>query len=88
MECGTVEVCSRQPQRFSANLARRLAVCAAHELKGIEIHIKHDVILKFLGHVLLQDAVPPFLKDLDQVKNQNAITENIKAGISTHLFGP
>jgi hypothetical protein len=45
------------------------------------------VILKFLGHSLVKDAIPPFLSDLRIVKQNQSFIDNMKFGIAAHLSG-
>lgn len=86
-ECVSLDKYGRQSQRFSASLSRKIALFCAEELKGVDVVIQQDVVVKFLSHPIMQDVIPPFLKNLEAVKHNHAIISNMKMGISAHLSG-
>jgi hypothetical protein len=72
-EVPSLEPCSfsdsvRLSQRLSAQISRKIALYTAQHLKGLDVHVQNDEILKFLGHSLVKDAIPPLLSDLRIVK--------------------
>jgi hypothetical protein len=77
----------RQAQRFSADIALKMARFTAEQLRGVDSVVQNEVVCKFLSHLIMREIVPPFLQDLGIVHQNHEVIRNMKAGISMHLAG-
>ena len=85
MPARSFDTAGRQAQRFSAEIALKMARFTTNQLRGIDSVVQNDVVCKFLSHPLMAEIVPPFLSDLGVVHQNQEVICNMKANISTHL---
>jgi hypothetical protein len=57
------------------------------QLKGQNPWYQQLVMDKFLCHPLVQDFVPPYFKNVTNLKHSQQILGNLKEGLITHLVG-
>jgi hypothetical protein len=72
----------------TAKIARKLATIALESIKDFEPSIQHDILEKFSNHSILQNVVPTYLTNVQSIKRNQEILNNMKYGITNHLVGP
>jgi hypothetical protein len=75
----------RQAQRFSADIALKMARFTAEQLRGVDSVVQNDVVCKFLSHPIMREIVSPFLQDLGAVHQNHEVIQNMTVGISMYL---
>jgi len=56
-------------------------------MKDLDFTTKHDVLEKFISHLLLNNMFFDYLVDLQRVKGNHEVLSNMKARITKHLVG-
>ncbi len=79
---------SRKTQKFSAHVARQLAMYTINQLKDARVEVQHDVFDKFIGHSIVKDVVLHYLVDSWVAKHKDDVLQNMKACINTRLACP
>jgi len=72
----------------TTNIAKNLATIALKLIKDFEPSIQHSVLEKFLNHYILQNVIHEYLTDVQSIKQNQEISNNMKFGITSHLVGP
>jgi len=60
---------------------------AAKKMRNHDTEVHHLMIMKILGQPVLRQMVPPFLRDLAEVKLRHEILGSLKEGMHNHLVG-
>jgi hypothetical protein len=58
-----------------------------NEIKGFELNIQKIILEKTVGHSMLQSFLPEYFRDLDIVKSNQAVVDNMNSGMTAHLTG-
>ena len=71
----------------TARVSRNIVLFALKELEGFDLHVQKQILEKVVGHSLLQSFLPEYLTNLQAVKNNLAIVENLNCRMASHLVG-
>ena len=77
----------RQAQRTSATLAREIGFFVANKIKNHDVEVQHLTVSKLLAQPILQEMVPPFLRDPAAVKLRHEVLGSLRSGMQSHLVG-
>ncbi len=69
-------------------IAKKLATIALKLIKDFKPSIQHFILEKFLNYSILQNVVPKYLANVQSIKPNQEILNNMKFGIISHLVGP
>jgi hypothetical protein len=75
----------RHSQRVTADVARKIAIYAMHELKDFELPVQSVILEKTLSHPLLQASLPDYLQDMEALKHNHLVVSNINSGMTSHF---
>jgi hypothetical protein len=72
----------------TAEILKKLATIALEFIKDFEPSIQHSILKKFLNHFMLQNEVFEYLIDVQSIKQNQEILNNMKSRFTSHLVGP
>jgi len=82
-----LECISRQEQRVSANLAKKIVSFALSQLKHYGPSTQQLTIEKALSHSMIMDSLPPYSIDLVAIKQSHEEVQHLKDEMNTHFVG-
>jgi hypothetical protein len=68
-------------------ITRKLATIALEFIKDFEDSIQHAILEKFFGNSILQNVVHAYLTNVQSIKRNQEILNNMKYGITSQLVG-
>ncbi len=77
----------RQCQRDNVAYARTIIMFIIEYLVGTNLALKTIVLEKLFSHPLLKDVLPPYLQDLQKVKTNQNLIDNLRSSLISHLVG-
>jgi hypothetical protein len=73
---------------LTTNIAKKLTTIALKLIKDFEPSIQHSILEKCLSHFILQNVIHEYLTNVQSIKRNQEISNNMKFGITSHLVGP
>ncbi len=73
---------------MTTEIVKMLATIALELIKDFEPSIQHSILEKFLSHFMLQNVVLEYFIDVQSIKQNQEILNNMTSRITSHLVGP